>query len=46
VRRVNHGAAAHDYRLSAFVQAVAESAAFQMNTLVAAETTVAPAEAR
>jgi len=46
VRKIIRTAAAHDYRLSSFVLGVAESAAFQMNTAVAAETTVAPAEAR
>ena len=35
-----------DYRLSAFVLGVAESAAFQMNTAAAAETTAAPGAAR
>jgi hypothetical protein len=46
VRRVIHGAAAHDYRLSSFILGVAGSSAFQMNTAVAAETTVAPGEVR
>ena len=46
VRRVIHGAAAHDYRLSSFILGVAGSSAFQMNTSVAADTTVAPGEAR
>jgi mono/diheme cytochrome c family protein len=46
VRRIIHSAAANDYRLSSFVLGVAASSAFQMNTAVAAETTVAPAEAR
>ena len=46
VRRVIHGAAAHDYRLSSFILGVAGSSAFQMNTVVAADTTVAPGEAR
>ena len=43
VRRVIRAAAARDYRMSAFVLAVAESAAFQMNTAVPTETTAPPA---
>ena len=42
VRTIIRTAAAHDYRLSSFVVGVAESAAFQMNTAVAVETTTAP----
>ena len=46
VRRVIRGAAAHDYRISAFVQGVADSPAFQMNTAVAADTHGDAREAR
>ena len=44
VRRVMRAAEQHDYKLSAFVQAIAASPAFQMNAEPAVETTtpVAP----
>ena len=46
VRRVIRDAATQDYRLSSFVLGVVGSPAFQMNTAVDTETTVAPADAR
>ena len=39
VRRIIRDAARQDYRLSAFIQGVADSAAFRMSTVPAAETT-------
>jgi mono/diheme cytochrome c family protein len=41
VRQVIRGAAANDYKLSAFINGIVNSAAFQMSTAAATETTVA-----
>jgi hypothetical protein len=43
VRRIIHDASARDYRLSAFIQGVVDSPAFQMSRVMATETTAAAA---
>ena len=46
IRTIVRNAGENDYRMSAFILGIVNSAAFQMNTAVAADTTVATGEAR